>query len=124
MHGARNVAAVALVLSGATLSVLLLADLAMFSPTYLLPLLFFPFANSQQANVDLSWHAPNTTWINTLSSVINGTGIHGFIFNSSQLPPGTKYGTYSWCNMPHVKREEYPVADKQYELEYVEVVSG
>lgn len=122
MHGARNVAAVALVLSGATLSILLLADLAMFSSTYLLPLLFFPLANSQQANVDLSWHAPNTTWINTLSSVINGTGIHGFIFNSSQLPPGTKYGTYSWCNMPHVRREEYPVADKQYELEYVEVI--
>jgi len=122
MHGARNVAAVALVLSGAALSVLLLANLATFSSTYLPPL-FFPLANSQQANIDLSWYAPNTTWINNLSSVINGTGIHGFIFNSSQLPPGTKYGTYSWCNMPHVRREEYPAADKQYELEYVEVVS-
>ncbi|OCK83811.1 histidine acid phosphatase-like protein [Lepidopterella palustris CBS 459.81] len=94
----------------------------MFSSTYLLPLLFVPFTKAQNTSVDLNWYAPNSTWVNNLSSVINGTGTHSFVFNSSQLPRGTRYGTYNWCNMPHVRREEYPVADKQYELVYVEVI--
>jgi acid phosphatase len=75
------------------------------------------------AAADLAWYPPNQTWINNLSEVINGTGTHGFVFNSSVLPPGTPYGTYNWCNMPHVRREEYVIPDAEYKLEYVEVVS-
>ncbi|GME66526.1 hypothetical protein GTA08_BOTSDO02250 [Neofusicoccum parvum] len=69
------------------------------------------------------WHPPNSTWITDLGAVINGTGVHGFVFNSSQLPAGVPYGTYNWCNMPHVRAEEYPRASEEYQLEYVEVVS-
>ena len=75
-----------------------------------------------RANVDLSWHPPNTTVVNSLSSVINGTGIHGYTFNSSTTPAGVPYGTYNWCNMPHVRAQEYPIALSDYKLEYVELV--
>lgn len=70
-------------------------------------------------SVDLSWHAPLQSNINSLSSAINGTGIYGFIFNSSQGP----LDTYNWCNMPHVNPKTYPkVNDSSYKLEYVEVI--
>ncbi|ELR03874.1 hypothetical protein VC83_06065 [Pseudogymnoascus destructans] len=73
-------------------------------------------------SVDLSWHEPISSNINSLSSAINGTGIYGFVFNSSTLPEGTPYGTYNWCNMPHVRRTEYPKVNSSYALEYVEVI--
>ena len=69
--------------------------------------------------VDLSWHAPAQSQVNSLSSAINGTGTYGFIFNSSQAP----LDTYNWCNMPHVNPKTYPrVKDSSYKLEYVEVI--
>ena len=67
------------------------------------------------------WHPPNSTQINNLSSVINGTGVYGFIFNTSDTPDG-KYGTYNWCNMPHVRAQEYPIPGPEYQLQYVEVI--
>lgn len=69
------------------------------------------------------WYPPASSWITDLSAVVNGTGVYGFVFNSSQLPEGTPYGTYNWCNMPHVRAQEYPKASDEYKLEYVEVVS-
>jgi acid phosphatase len=74
------------------------------------------------ASVDLSWHAPNSSVINNLTTVVNGTGIYGFIFNSSTTPSGVPYSTYNWCNMPHVRAQEYPPAPSGYKLEYVELV--
>ncbi|OJD37360.1 histidine acid phosphatase [Diplodia corticola] len=69
------------------------------------------------------WHPPKSTWITDLDDVINGTGVHGFVFNGSQLPDGVPYGTYNWCNMPHVRASEYPkLASDEYQLEYVEVI--
>ncbi|EKG11543.1 hypothetical protein MPH_11036 [Macrophomina phaseolina MS6] len=68
------------------------------------------------------WHPPNSTWITDLGQVINGTGVHGFVFNSSRLPDGVPYGTYNWCNMPHVRASEYPRASDEYQLQYVEVI--
>jgi hypothetical protein len=88
----------------------------------------FPLASllasvtAQNSTIDLSWHVPKKSWINDLSHVLNETGTHGFIFNSSVLPAGVLYGSYNWCNMPHVRSEEYPVASEEYQLEYVEVV--
>src|SRR5450432_366439 len=74
------------------------------------------------ASVDLSWHAPNSSVINNLTAVVNGTGIYGFIFSSSATPSGVPYSTYNWCNMPHVRAQEYPPAPNEYKLEYVELV--
>ena len=70
---------------------------------------------------DLGWYAPNATAVTNLSQVINGTGAFGFIFSTSQTP-ASGYGTYNWCNMPHVRPEEYVVPSSDYKLQYVEVI--
>ena len=72
--------------------------------------------------VDLGWYAPNTTAINDLTKVIGGDGVYGFIYNSSTTP-ASEYGTYNWCNMPHVRATEYKKPSAEYKLQYVEVVS-
>jgi hypothetical protein len=87
---------------------------------------FIPLALSssvvaQNETVDLKWHAPKKSWINDLGQVLNGTGTNGFVFSGSQLPMGVEYGTYNWCNMPHVRVQEYLRASEEYELAYVEV---
>ncbi|KAK4934068.1 hypothetical protein LTR66_015745, partial [Elasticomyces elasticus] len=78
--------------------------------------------SAASSQLDVSWHAPNTTEIYELSTVINGTGIYGYIFNSSTNPAGTPYYTYNWCNMPHVRRQEYVVPPSDFELTYLEVI--
>ena len=70
---------------------------------------------------DLNWYAPNATAVTDLSQVINGTGTFGFIFNTSHTPD-SEYGTYNWCNMPHVRPQEYIVPSSDYKLQYVEVI--
>ncbi|KAI4733229.1 hypothetical protein E4T50_16214 [Aureobasidium sp. EXF-12298] len=78
---------------------LLLALLALtiwFTMHYLysFPVLF-SFASvvsSANTTVDLSWHAPPSTKVSDLQSVINSTGVFGdFIFNSSTTPAGLPY---------------------------------
>lgn len=49
-------------------------------------------AGNMDISVDLSWHAPISSRINSLSLAINGTGTYGFIFNSSTLPEEIPYG--------------------------------
>ena len=73
--------------------------------------------------LDLSWHPSPIQEVNSLSSVEDSTSIYGFIFNSSTDPGGVPYGMYNWCNMPHVRSQEYKKAPAGYKLEYVEVVS-
>ena len=75
------------------------------------------------SDINLDWHAPKFTAINDLNTVINGTGIYGFIYNSSVTPSKLPYSTYNWCNMPHVRPQEYVMPPDEYKLEYVEVVS-
>ena len=71
------------------------------------------------ATVDLDWHAPVKSNINSLKSAINGTGIYGYVFNSSVAP----LDNYNWCNMPHTNPVSYPrVTDSSYKLQYVEVL--
>ena len=78
--------------------------------------------NTNSLPVDLTWHPPTATTINNLTAVINGTGVNGFHFDA--VTPSTEpYRTYNWCNMPHVRRQEYVVPPPDFRLEYVEVVS-
>lgn len=72
--------------------------------------------------VDLSWFPPKNNSVDSLTSAINGTGTYGFIFNSSQTPSSLPYFTYNWCNMPHVRRQEYVKPSSEYSLKYVEVI--
>lgn len=96
-------------------------DFSMPSVKSIVPLLWAPLTAAQNSSIDLDWHAPKKSWINDLGQVLNSTGTNGFVFNGSQLPAGIPYGTYNWCNMPHVRSQEYPRASKEYELQYVEV---
>lgn len=73
-------------------------------------------------SIDTNWYPPKATVINDLDTVLDSTGVYGFIFNSSEAPAGS-YGRYNWCNMPHVRKTEYVRVPQGYELEYVEVVS-
>ncbi|OHW99711.1 histidine acid phosphatase-like protein [Colletotrichum incanum] len=73
------------------------------------------------ASIDLSWYPPAQTEINNLEAVINGTGVWGFIYNTSDTPD-EKYGQYNWCHMPHVRKTEYVKLPDEYELRYVELV--
>lgn len=75
-------------------------------------------------HVGLGWHPPSPSEINNLTATINATGVYGFVFNSSVTPASLPYGTYNWCNMPHVRPQEYSIPPKEYKLEYVEVVSA
>lgn len=49
-------------------------------------------AANMDISVDLSWHAPISSSINSLSSAINGSGTYGFVYNSSTLPEEVPYG--------------------------------
>lgn len=96
-------------------------DLSMPSVRNIIPLVWVSVASTHNNSIDLGWYAPKKSWINDLGQVLNGTGTNGFGFGGSQLPAGIPYGTYNWCNMPHVRSQEYPKASKEYELQYVEV---
>lgn len=50
--------------------------------------------------------------------VVPKTGAGG-----SEQPEGWPYGEYNYCNMPHVRREEYVRKDEdEWELLFVEVI--
>lgn len=100
-------------------------------PSFLAALSYLDIASAQSystsnngscggnSSIDLEWHAPVSSQVNSLASAINGTGTYGFIYNTSQGP----LDTYSFCNMPHVNPKSYPrVNDSSYKLEYVEVI--
>lgn len=84
----------------------------------LAPLAFFPSGEAAQAR----WHAPKRTQVNELDKVLTSEGVYGFIYDTS-LTPDANYGTYNWCNMPHVRKEEYVKPSDEYHLTYVELVS-
>ncbi|ODH36485.1 hypothetical protein ACO22_02767 [Paracoccidioides brasiliensis] len=86
---------------------------------------WFPFlsvlATQHSEAVDVSWYPPKSTAINNVDSLMNMTGVYGFIFNSSKTPDA-QYGIYNLCNMPHVRKTEYGIPSKEYKLQYVEVM--
>ncbi len=54
-----------------------------------------PSCKGANTTAELIWYPPVKSDVDTLSTVINGTGIYGFVFNSSQAP----LNTYNWCSM-------------------------
>jgi acid phosphatase len=78
--------------------------------------------NPATAAVDGGWYAPTGSKVNNLTEALHGTGTYGFIFNSSHTPDD-QYGVYNWCNMPHVRKQEYIKPGDEFKLQYVEVVS-
>ncbi|CRK43257.1 hypothetical protein BN1723_005578 [Verticillium longisporum] len=73
-------------------------------------------------SIDVSWHAPAKSQVNAnFTEVLNGEGKWGFIYDTSETPID-KYGTYNWCNMPHVRKTEYVKPSDDFELKYVELI--
>ncbi|GMK55718.1 hypothetical protein CspeluHIS016_0207740 [Cutaneotrichosporon spelunceum] len=74
-----------------------------------------------QAWANTSKHYPPApdTWAN-LTWALSGPGAPG-IYNSSHTPD-SQYGIYNWCNMPHVRNQEYKAPGEEYKLVYVEAV--
>ena len=108
-----------------TVCLLVLAEIMIssYSAAYLVALAGTAAAQCSSSTPSLSWYPPSSNDVNNLTMVVNGTGVYDFIFNSSVTPAGVPYGTYNWCNMPHVRAQEYPPAKSGYKLEYVELVS-
>ncbi|KAM4059298.1 Histidine acid phosphatase family protein [Hirsutella rhossiliensis] len=73
------------------------------------------------AGADIKWHAPSQTSVSNLTEALHGSGVFGFIFNSSATPDD-EYGIYNWCNMPHVRRSEYLQPKPEFELRFVELI--
>ncbi|KAK0437736.1 phosphoglycerate mutase-like protein [Desarmillaria tabescens] len=71
--------------------------------------------------VNVTHYAPRSTNINNLTYVVNGTTDAPGIYNTSTTPD-SEYGTYNWCNMPHVRVNEYVTPSSNYTLEYVEII--
>lgn len=115
-------------------SLLLLASWAtiylIHSAGFFSALNFLKLDNSQRSSytsldspVDGLWNPLNLAAGNNPDALINGTGVHGFIFNASDAPAGnTYYGGYNYCNMPHVNRRNYIQVLENHILTYVEVV--
>ncbi|KAI1451232.1 phosphoglycerate mutase-like protein [Annulohypoxylon moriforme] len=83
--------------------------------------LLMPLGAVAAQNVDLGWYPPSNTSVNNLTAVLDNRGVYGFIFNTSDTPEA-QYGTYNWCNMPHVRKSEYVKPAAEYRLRYVEVI--
>jgi hypothetical protein len=114
---------------GAVRSAILLSLVSIFLMAYwLLPISNTTIVQSGKSGAASStasdmWYPPGNTKINNLTEALTGTGTKGFIYDSSHTPDEL-YGTYNWCNMPHVRAKEYPRASSDFELQYVEVVSS
>ncbi|KAH8823131.1 histidine phosphatase [Flagelloscypha sp. PMI_526] len=70
------------------------------------------------SNAAVVYYPPANTTISNLTFALHGSGRPG-IYNSSQ---SANYGEYNWCNMPHVRREEYQPANSSFKLQYIEVI--
>ena len=94
-------------------------------PTFgFLTLLEVQNGSMYNSSIDKLWYPPDSNPINDLNTVINGTGVYGFVFNSSYAPVSNDYyGGYDYCNMPHVNKAQYLKPSDKFTLEYVEVVS-
>lgn len=122
MHHALSRVAVVLCALSALWYIFTMYRFGLSAPVIAVSKSFWPSSMSTNSSVNLAWHAPSNSWVTNLNDVINKTGVYGFIFDSSTNPPGTPYGTYNWCNMPHVRPQEYKKVDSEYQLEYVELV--
>lgn len=68
---------------------------------------YYPPINGSTATSNLTW-------------ALDGSGAPG-IYNSSVTPNGS-YGIYNWCDMPHVRAQNYPRPAQNMTLQYVEMI--
>ena len=66
---------------------------------------FIQDSGSARVSSQVVHYPPTSSNLNDLTFVLNGSGTPG-IFDSS-ITPEKEYGIYNWCNMPHVRTQEY-----------------
>lgn len=71
---------------------------------------------------DQGYMPPIKTAVNDLDNALTASGVYGFIFNTSQTRFDVLFVTYNWCNMPHVRKDEYMISPAEYGLKFVEVI--
>ena len=71
----------------------------------LLVLVAILITTSLSVSTQVVHYPPTSSNLNNLTFVLNGSGAPG-IFDSSDTPE-KEYGVYNWCNMPHVRTQEY-----------------
>lgn len=64
-------------------------------------------------------YAPTETDLTNLDAALSEPAV-GY-YNGSYVA-ASDYGTYNFCNMPHVRQLEYPAASRDFSLQYVEVL--
>lgn len=90
----------------------------------------WPFTSATLA-VDIRWYPPRQTLVNNLTHALSGGGDSnvrvppGLVYDASSGAPPLRGAPYNWCNMPHVRSDEYgqemPAAD-DWELVYAEII--
>ena len=110
-------------LSGLITMFVLSRILGVVMPATFQPVFPIALAGAQDfQGVDQVYKSPINTQVNDLQHALNSSGVYGFVFNTSQTPVDIDYDTYNWCNMPHVRKDEYVVPPAEYELKFVEVI--
>ena len=120
-----------------TYVVLISITFAMFSKILHLTMPMLPLAASKLSpsqavlatqDASSSWHPPANTEINDHARAVDGTGSKAKKIvpwtgaGASEQPQGWQYGEYNYCNMPHVRAEEYVKKGEEFELVFVEVI--
>ena len=120
-----------------TYVVLISITFAMFSKILQFTMPMLPLAASKLAPSQAvlaaqdggsGWDAPANTDINDHARAMDGTGpmarkvVPWTGAGASEQPQGWEYGDYNYCNMPHVRAEEYVKNGDEFELLFVEVI--
>jgi len=75
-----------------------------------------------------AWHSPANTDVNDHARAMDGSGpmakkiVPWTHTGASEQPRGWAYGDYNYCNMPHVRADEYVKKGEEFELLFVEVI--
>ena len=70
------------------------------------------------------WYPPSKSTLNDHGQALHGSNVYGHTCNYSSTYEGSSaLESPNWCNMPHVRAQEYVKVSSEYELQFVEVVS-
>ncbi|PHH84708.1 hypothetical protein CDD83_1512 [Cordyceps sp. RAO-2017] len=72
------------------------------------------------ALADVKWYAPAQADASNLMKALHSSGNHGSVYDAA--PASQRRGCDNWCDMPHVRRHDYPQAAPEFELQYVELI--
>ncbi|ELQ44913.1 hypothetical protein M0657_004850 [Pyricularia oryzae] len=124
-HGLVRARSRVVLATGVLLFVLLVAKMRSKSSLFMTVTVAGPASHSAAAQpvivggVDVGWYPSSQTAFNDLTAVVDGAGVPKFTFD----PSGEwQDDGYNWCNMPHVRAQDYMQPSTDFELQYVEII--